>query len=46
MGKLLGIFTSNGGVPKTPVNSVYVQFEGISGDDQNDNRDDGGKHTL
>ena len=42
MGKLLGIFTSNGGVPKTPVNSVYVQFEGISGDDQNDKKHHGG----
>ena len=42
MGKLLGIFTSNGGVPKMPVNSAEIRFEGISGDDQNDKKHHGG----
>ena len=42
MGKLLGIFTSNGGVPKMPVDSAEIRFEGISGDDQNDKKHHGG----
>ena len=42
MGELLGIFTSNGGVPKMPVNSAEIRFEGISGDDQNDKKHHGG----
>jgi len=42
MGKLLGIFTSNGGVPKIPVDSADIRFEGISGDDQNDKKHHGG----
>ena len=32
MGELLGIFTSNGGVPKLPVNSAVVDINGIVGD--------------
>ena len=42
MGKLLGIFTSNGGVPKISVNSADIRFQGISGDDQNDKKHHGG----
>ena len=42
MGKLLGIFTSNGGVPKISVDSADIRFEGISGDDQNDKKHHGG----
>ena len=42
MGKLLGIFTSNGGVPKLPVDSADIRFEGISDDDQNDKKHHGG----
>ena len=42
MGKLLGIFTSNGGVPKIPVDSADIRFEGISGDEQNDKKHHGG----
>ena len=42
MGNLLGIFTSNGGVPKIPVDSANIRFEGISGDDQNDKIHHGG----
>ena len=42
MGKLLGIFTSNGGVPKIPVDSADIRFEGISGDNQNDKKHHGG----
>ena len=42
MGKLLGIFTSTGGVPKIPVDSADIRFEGISGDDQNDKKHHGG----
>lgn len=42
MSKLLGIFTSNGGVPKLPVNSADVDLNGIVGDDCNNKKHHGG----
>ena len=38
MGKLIAMFTSKGGVPKTSVNLIDVKFGGILGDDQNDKK--------
>ena len=32
MGRLLGIFASNGGVPKLPVESAQIDINGIVGD--------------
>ena len=32
MGKLIGIFISNGGVPKLPIESAQVETTGIIGD--------------
>lgn len=40
--KLLGIFTSGGGVPKKSVNSAEVKFTGIVGDNQSDKKHHGG----
>lgn len=42
MGQLLGIYISNGGVPKENVTSVKVNFEGIVGDNQLDKKHHGG----
>ena len=42
MGKLIAMFTSRGGVPKTSVNLIDVKFGGILGDDQNDKKNHGG----
>jgi len=42
MGALLGIFISNGGVPKTRVNSIQIEIEGLVGDNQADKKHHGG----
>jgi len=42
MGNLVGIFTSNGGVPKLPVNSAVVENNGIVGDACNNKKHHGG----
>ena len=42
MGVVLGIFISNGGVPKLPVDSVQVNYEGLVGDDHHDTKHHGG----
>tara|TARA_Y100000814_G_scaffold113548_1_gene80515 strand:- start:426 stop:857 length:432 start_codon:yes stop_codon:yes gene_type:complete len=42
MGRLLGIFTSNGGVPKLPVESAQIDINGIVGDACNDKKHHGG----
>lgn len=42
MGKVLGIFTSNGGVPKLSVNSVDISESGLDGDIQADKKHHGG----
>jgi len=43
MGKVLGIFTSNGGVPKTSIEFAEVTTTGIVGDDQADKKHHGGE---
>ncbi|MBG45818.1 MAG: sulfurase [Euryarchaeota archaeon] len=42
MGRLLGIFTSNGGVPKLPVDSAQIDNNGIVGDACNSKKHHGG----
>ena len=42
MTNLLGIFISNGGVPKTPVESVKIDHQGLVGDNQHDKKHHGG----
>ena len=42
MGEVLGIFISNGGVPKVPVDSVQINKEGLVGDNQHDKKHHGG----
>ena len=42
MGRLLGIFASNGGVPKLPVESAQIDINGIVGDACNDKKHHGG----
>jgi|TARA_B100001758_G_scaffold247375_1_gene264943 MOSC domain-containing protein YiiM len=42
MGRLLGIFTSNGGVPKLPVESAQIGTNGIVGDACNNKKHHGG----
>ena len=42
MGRLLGIFTSNGGVPKLPVESAQIDINGIVGDACNNKKHHGG----
>ena len=42
MTNLLGIFISNGGVPKTPVQSVKIDYQGLVGDNQHDKKHHGG----
>ena len=42
MTNLLGIFISNGGVPKTPVESVKIDYQGLVGDNQHDKKHHGG----
>lgn len=42
MGQLLGIFVSNGGVPKNTIESVQVDFNGLIGDSQYDKKHHGG----
>ena len=42
MGTVLGIFISNGGVPKTQVDSVQIEIEGLTGDNQADKKHHGG----
>lgn len=42
MGKVLGIFISDGGVPKLSVNSVHVTNFGLVGDNQADKKHHGG----
>ncbi len=42
MGVVLGIFISNGGVPKTQVNSIQIEIEGLVGDNQADKKHHGG----
>ena len=42
MGEVLGIFISNGGVPKVPVDTVQINNEGLVGDNQHDKKHHGG----
>lgn len=42
MGQLLGIYISNGGVPKENVTTIQVNFDGIVGDNQHDKKHHGG----
>ncbi|MDC3298195.1 MOSC domain-containing protein [Candidatus Poseidoniaceae archaeon] len=42
MGQLLGIFISNGGVPKDSVISAEISLDGLVGDNQNDKKHHGG----
>ncbi|MEE2985693.1 MAG: MOSC domain-containing protein [Candidatus Thermoplasmatota archaeon] len=42
MGRLLGIFTSNGGVPKLPIESAEIDYNGIIGDSCNNKKHHGG----
>ena len=42
MGRLLGIFASNGGVPKLPVESAQIDINGIVGDACNKKKHHGG----
>ena len=42
MGRLLGIFTSNGGVPKLPVDSAQIDSNGIVGDACDNKKHHGG----
>ena len=42
MGKLIGIFVSNGGVPKLPIESAQVETTGIIGDACNNKKHHGG----
>ena len=42
MGELLGIFISNGGVPKLAIDSVQIGINGLDGDNQNDKKHHGG----
>ena len=42
MGNLLGIFVSNGGVPKESVDSVRIDYQGLVGDNQHDKKHHGG----
>ena len=42
MGKVLGIFISDGGVPKLSINSVHVTKFGLVGDNQADKKHHGG----
>lgn len=42
MGRLLGIFVSNGGVPKLPIESADVEINGIVGDACNNKKHHGG----
>ena len=42
MTNLLGIFISNGGGPKNPVESVKIDYQGLVGDNQHDKKHHGG----
>ena len=42
MGRLLGIFASNGGVPKLPIEAAKTDFNGIIGDSCNNKKHHGG----
>ena len=42
-GTVLGLFVSQGGVPKLPVESLLVEFSGCFGDKQNDLKHHGGE---
>ena len=42
MGQVLGIFVSNGGVPKLSIDSAKIEYEGLVGDYQNDKKYHGG----
>ena len=42
MGDLLGIFISNGGVPKLPVETARIEYNGVVGDRQEDTKHHGG----
>ena len=43
MGKIIGIFISDGGVPKSSVTSIAVGIDGLQGDQQNNKKYHGGK---
>ena len=43
MGQVLGIFVSNGGVPKLAVDSAEISLLGLVGDDQADKKHHGGE---
>ena len=42
MGQILGIFVSNGGVPKLPIDSAQIDTDGIVGDACNNKKHHGG----
>ena len=42
MGRLLGIFASNGGVPKLPIESAQIDSNGIIGDSCKNKKHHGG----
>ncbi|MDP6869667.1 MAG: MOSC domain-containing protein [Candidatus Poseidoniaceae archaeon] len=42
MGRVLGLFISNGGVPKSPVDSVEITVNGLVGDSHNNTKHHGG----
>ena len=43
MAIVVGLHTSNGGVPKLPLDTLRVNFDGCDGDSQNDLKHHGGK---
>ena len=43
MGQVLGIFVSNGGVPKLAVDTAEISLLGLVGDDQADKKHHGGE---
>tara|TARA_B100000767_G_C19709569_1_gene512127 strand:- start:94 stop:525 length:432 start_codon:yes stop_codon:yes gene_type:complete len=42
MGEVLGIFISNGGVPKLPIDNTHIGIMGLNGDSQSDKKYHGG----
>ena len=45
LAKVTGLHTSNGGVPKLPVDVLSVSTEGCIGDSQNDLKHHGGRKS-
>ena len=46
MGEVLGIFISNGGVPKLPIKSVEIGYLGLAGDAQQNKKFHGGRQKA